>query len=227
MLGAGIGVDWVVVARGWPNLLQSPQVKRLTSAPGVNVTCAAIFLAAVGDIRRFKGSRQVVAYLGLDPRVYQSGSGPARGGRISKQGSPRARWALVVAARSVAQQPGPSGYRAEAIRETSCRGRLGPLLDPKRPPGSDSERGVPTRRPDCGFGHCAEGASAPGYRVAYVECIGVERLYIASLIPRRISHVDGLGGREFEHNSDLPQEPVGGVVRSPRPSPSIGAIAKY
>jgi transposase len=71
------------------------------------VICAAIFLAAVGDIHRFKGSRQVVAYLGLDPRVYQSGSGPARGGRISKQGSPQARWALVEAARSVARQPGP------------------------------------------------------------------------------------------------------------------------
>ena len=86
------------------------------TVPGVNVICAAIFLAAVGDIRRFKGSRQVVAYLGLDPRVYQSGSGPARGGRISKQGSPRARWALVEAARSVAQQPGPLHAFYERIR---------------------------------------------------------------------------------------------------------------
>jgi transposase len=71
--------------------LASPQVKRLMTVPGVNVIFAAIFLAGVGEIRRFKGSRKVVAYLGLDPRVYQSGSGPARGGRISKQGSPRAR----------------------------------------------------------------------------------------------------------------------------------------
>ena len=96
--------------------LQSPQIKRLMTVPGVNVICAAIFLAAVGDIRRFKGSRPVVAYLGLDPRVYQSGSGPARGGRISKQGSPRARWALVEAARSVAQQPGPLHAFYERIR---------------------------------------------------------------------------------------------------------------
>jgi transposase len=96
--------------------LQSPQVKRLLTVPGVNVICAAIFLAAVGDIRRFKDSRKVVAYLGLDPRVYQSGSGPARGGRISKQGSPRARWALVEAARSVAQQPGPLHAFYERLR---------------------------------------------------------------------------------------------------------------
>ena len=96
--------------------LASRQVRRLLTVPGVNVICAPIFLAAVGDIRRFKGSRQVVAYLGLDPRVYQSGSGPARGGRISKQGSPQARWALVEAARSVAQQPGPLHAFYERIR---------------------------------------------------------------------------------------------------------------
>ena len=96
--------------------LTSRQVRRLLTVPGVNVICAAVFLAAVGDIKRFKGSRQVVAYLGLDPRVYQSGSAPARGGRISKQGSPQARWALVEAARSVAQQPGPMHAFYERIR---------------------------------------------------------------------------------------------------------------
>jgi transposase len=58
-------------------------------------------LAAIGDIRRFPSSRQVVGYLGLDPRVFQSGSAPAKGGRISKQGSASARWALVEAAWSV------------------------------------------------------------------------------------------------------------------------------
>ena len=96
--------------------LKSPQIRRLLTVPGVNVICAAVFLAAVGDVRRFKGSRPVVAYLGLDPRVYQSGSGPARGGRISKQGSPQARWALVEAAQSVAQQPGPLHAFYERIR---------------------------------------------------------------------------------------------------------------
>jgi transposase len=95
--------------------LKSPQVKRLMTVPGVNVIYAAIFLATVADIHRFNGQRQVVAYLGLDPRVYQSGSAPARSRRISKQGSPRARWALVEAARSVAQQPGPLHAFSERI----------------------------------------------------------------------------------------------------------------
>ena len=70
------------------------------TVPGVNVICAQTFMAAVGDIGRFQTSRKLVGYLGLDPRVYQSGSSPAKGGRISKQGSPPARWALVEAARS-------------------------------------------------------------------------------------------------------------------------------
>jgi transposase len=96
--------------------LKSRQVRRLLTVPGVNVICAAVFLAAVGDVRRFKGSRPVVAYLGLDPRVYQSGSAPARSGQISKQGSPQARWALVEAAHSVAQQPGPLHAFYERIR---------------------------------------------------------------------------------------------------------------
>ncbi len=75
--------------------------------PGVNLIAAATFLAAVGDIKRFRDSRKLVAYLGLDPRVRQSGEQPARPGRISKRGSSSARWALVEAAWTVVNQPGP------------------------------------------------------------------------------------------------------------------------
>ena len=81
--------------------LGSPDALRLMTVPGVNVICASTFLAAVGDIRRFHNARALVGYLGLDPRVFQSGSSPATGGRISKQGSASARWALVEAAWSV------------------------------------------------------------------------------------------------------------------------------
>jgi transposase len=96
--------------------LESTEVRRLMTVPGVNVICAQTFLAAVGNIRRFPTSRKLVGYLGLDPRVYQSGSEPARGGRISKQGSSSARWALVEAAWSVVQQPGPLHAFYERIR---------------------------------------------------------------------------------------------------------------
>jgi transposase len=96
--------------------LDSPAAQRLMTVPGVNVICAQTFLAAVGDIGRFPTSRKLAGYLGLDPRVRQSGSAPAKGGRISKQGSPQARWALVEAAWSVVQQPGPLHAFYERIR---------------------------------------------------------------------------------------------------------------
>jgi transposase len=71
--------------------LSWPEIRRLMTVPGVNLICAASFIAAVGDANRFLTSRKLVAYLGLDPRVKQSGDTPARSGRISKRGSPMAR----------------------------------------------------------------------------------------------------------------------------------------
>src|SRR5208282_415264 len=96
--------------------LNSAEIKRLMTIPGVNVICAATFMAAVGDIRRFSNPRALVGYLGLDPRVYQSGSAPATGGHISKQGSASTRWALVEAAWSVVRQPGPQHAFYQRLR---------------------------------------------------------------------------------------------------------------
>jgi transposase len=87
--------------------LNWPEIRRLMTVPGVNLICAATFIAAIGHAGRFLTSRKLVAYLGLDPKVRQSGDAPARSGRISKRGSAAARWALVEAACSVVLQPGP------------------------------------------------------------------------------------------------------------------------
>jgi transposase len=88
--------------------LESAEIRRLMTVPGVNVICAATFMAAIGDIRRFESPRKLVGYLGLDPKVRQSGTTPATHGRISKQGSVRARHALVEASWSTVRQPGPT-----------------------------------------------------------------------------------------------------------------------
>lgn len=87
--------------------LSWPEIRRLMTVPGVNLVCAATFIAAVGNANRFLTSRKLVAYLGLDPKVRQSGEAPARSGRISKRGSASARWALVEAAWTAVLQPGP------------------------------------------------------------------------------------------------------------------------
>jgi len=96
--------------------LKSTEIKRLMTVPGVNVICAATFLAAVGDIRRFESPRKLTGYLGLDPRVSQSGTSPATHGRISKPGSMRARHALVEASWSAVRQPGPLPAFYQRIR---------------------------------------------------------------------------------------------------------------
>ena len=97
--------------------LHCPEIKRLMGVPGVNVIVAASFLAAIGDIHRFQNPRKLVGYLGLDPRVRQSGVGPATHGHISKQGSVRARHALVEACwTTVRRQPGPLHAFYERVR---------------------------------------------------------------------------------------------------------------
>ena len=67
-------------------------------------------------IGRFPTPRHLVGYLGLDPKVRQSGSALARHGRISKQGSSEARHVLVEAAWTAARAPGPLKAFAERVR---------------------------------------------------------------------------------------------------------------
>ncbi len=94
----------------------SPDVRRLMSIPGVGAGVAVTLMAAIGDISRFSSSRQLVAYLGLDPKVRQSGDEPARHGRISKRGNAQARSVLVEAAWVAVRQPGPLHAFGERIR---------------------------------------------------------------------------------------------------------------
>lgn len=93
-----------------------PEVLRLMTVPGVNVQTAATFMAAIGDIRRFPSPRKLVSYLGLDPRVRQSGSTPARHGRISKAGAPEPRHMLGEVAWKVMLTPGPLRAFFERVR---------------------------------------------------------------------------------------------------------------
>ena len=94
----------------------SPEVLRLMTVPGVNVITAATFMAAIGEISRFADRKKLVGYLGLDPKVRQSGTTSASRARISKQGSASARYALVEASWSVVRAPGPIHAFYERIR---------------------------------------------------------------------------------------------------------------
>lgn len=79
-----------------------PQVVQLMTHPGVGPITALGFVLTLGPIERFARSKQVVSYLGLNPREYSSG-GNQRLGSISKQGNKLARWLLVEAAQTAAR----------------------------------------------------------------------------------------------------------------------------
>jgi hypothetical protein len=77
------------------------------TSPGVDATVALSIVAAVGDFTRFRTPDRLVSYLGLNPRVRQSGGQPASHGRITKAGPAHARGMLVEAAWCAAKAPGP------------------------------------------------------------------------------------------------------------------------
>lgn len=81
-----------------PELAQQRDL--LVSIPGVGLLTAALVLAELGDIRRFKSARQAAAYAGLTPAHHSSGTSVKRRSRLSKMGSSRLRHALYIPAMS-------------------------------------------------------------------------------------------------------------------------------
>jgi transposase len=96
--------------------LEREEVKRLMTIPGVDATVALSIVAAVGDFHRFGTPARLVSYLGLNPRVRQSGGQPASHGRITKHGRAHARGMLVEAAWVAVKAPGPLRAFYERIR---------------------------------------------------------------------------------------------------------------
>lgn len=94
----------------------SAEVRRLMTVSGVAMVTAVTFIAQIGAIDRFASPRQLVGYLGLDPRVRQSGNGPASTGRISKEGSTLVRHVMVEAATAAVRTPGPLRAFYERVR---------------------------------------------------------------------------------------------------------------
>ena len=113
--------DLRVVERGLArDALADLNVKRLMTIPGIDMVVAVGLIAAIGPVERFAGPDRLVAYLGLNPGVHQSGDGRPRHGRITKQGRSHARTMLVEAAWQAVRGPGP--LRAFFQRVSGRRG---------------------------------------------------------------------------------------------------------
>jgi len=96
-------------------------VMHLMTIPGVGLITAMAVTAVIGDVTRFPRPTHLVGYLGLDPRVRQSGMRPAYTGHISRQGQAHARALLVEAAHSAIRVPGPLHAFYQRVR--ARRGR--------------------------------------------------------------------------------------------------------
>jgi transposase len=95
-----LSVDPVVVRQAWLD----------ATFCGLSISSVIVavgLVAAIGDVSRFTSPQKLVSYVGLNPRVRQSGLGFAQHGRISKHGRAHARSMLVEAAWAAAKAPGP------------------------------------------------------------------------------------------------------------------------
>lgn len=77
--------------------LQS-DVKLITSIPGLGNTTAAKVLAYLGDVRRFKTSKALAAFIGVTPRRKESGSSVRGRSSISRSGHAHIRHGLYMPA---------------------------------------------------------------------------------------------------------------------------------
>jgi transposase len=80
-------------------------VRRLDTMPGVAFVTATTVLGELGDLARFLTSRRLSTFAGLSPRDFESGTSVHRKPRICKQGSPRLRQVLYLAALAAIRNP--------------------------------------------------------------------------------------------------------------------------
>jgi len=92
--------------------------KLLRSIPGIGKVTAATLVAYVDDIRRFSSPEKLVAYVGLDCRVHESGTSIHGKGYITKRGNRYLRYILFNAA-FIAKRRNPElkGYLQKKMSE--------------------------------------------------------------------------------------------------------------
>jgi transposase len=102
-----------------------PIAVALTALTGLGPVLALTIRAEIGDITRFASGSALASYAGLVPRVEQSAD---RGyhGRITKNGSPWLRWALVAAAIHAIKRTDATGRWARrlAVRKGVYKARV-------------------------------------------------------------------------------------------------------
>jgi transposase len=102
-----------------------PVARALDALVGIGPVLALTIRAEVGDGQRFARGAAVASYAGLVPRVDASAD-RYWSGRITREGSPWLRWALVEAAmHAIRRQDGVGRWaRQLAVRKGGCKARV-------------------------------------------------------------------------------------------------------
>jgi transposase len=90
--------------------------------PGIGAVPAAVIIAEIGDVSRFRTAFQLASWAGLTPRHRESDTTVARG-HVTKQGSRLLRWALIEAIQRAraGSSPGDVKYAIIARRGSQAR----------------------------------------------------------------------------------------------------------
>ncbi len=96
-------LDAEIVAHLKAHKVLGHQVKLCQTIVGIGIVTATTVLVELGDLRRFRRSRQLTAFAGVSPRKKQSGTSVNGKTRMCKQGSPRVRAELFMAASNAAR----------------------------------------------------------------------------------------------------------------------------
>lgn len=114
-----------------------PLFNQLKSIPGIGENLSVRLVSELGDLSRFDNSKQLVAYAGIDPRVYQSGIISGEHLSITKKGNKHLRTLLYLSIQGLIksrseniitnfynkkrQQTNPLSYKAALI---ACANKL-------------------------------------------------------------------------------------------------------
>ena len=96
-----------------------PGYHAVQTIPGIGPVLAAVFVAELGDITRFRSAAHLASWAGLTPRHRESDAHVHRG-RITKQGSKLVRWAAVESVKQLGPRTGGGPLRE---RVAATRGR--------------------------------------------------------------------------------------------------------
>ena len=102
-----------------------PIAVALTGLTGIGPVLAVTLRAEIGEITRFRRGPELACYAGVVPRVDRSADRTYHG-RITREGSPWLRWALVEAAGHAMKRPDSVGRWARrlAIRKGAMKARV-------------------------------------------------------------------------------------------------------